>query len=121
MNTNRYEVRNGEIYIDTIIKMIKQNKRILTGNAAESEIFIDLPDERCIKCSYHCDVTGWTITMQLLRSDKDSTMVGIVPMEMTVPSTTSLYREDPIQVRKRTMIDSLQSFLLDNKYKIAVI
>ena len=22
MNTNRYEVRNGEIYIDTIIKMI---------------------------------------------------------------------------------------------------
>lgn len=119
MNTNRYEVRNGEIYIDTIIKMIKQNKRILTGNAVESEIFIDLPDERCIKCSYHCDVTGWTIIMQLLRSDKDSTMVGIVPMEMTVPSTTSLYREDPIQ--ERTMINSLQSFLLDNKYKIAVI
>ena len=43
MNTNRYEVRNGEIYIDTIIKMIKQNKRILAGNAVESEFFIDLP------------------------------------------------------------------------------
>lgn len=121
MNTNRYEVRNGEICIDTIIKMIKQNKRILTGNTVESEFFIDLPDERCIKCSYHCDVTGWIITWQLLRPDKDSTMVGIVPMETTVPSTTFLYKEDPIQARKRIMVNSLQTFLLDNKYKIAVI
>lgn len=121
MNTNRYEVHNGEIYIDTIIKMMKQNKRILTGNGVESEFFIDLPDERCIKCSYHCGVTGWTITWQLLRSDKDSAMVGIVPMKATVLSTASLYREDPIQARKRIMINSLQIFLLDNKYKIAVI
>lgn len=121
MNTNRYEVRNGKICIDTIIKMIKQNKRVLTGNTVESEIFIDLPDERCIKCNYHCDVTGWTITWQLLRSDKDSTMFGIAPIKTTIPSTTFLYREDPIQARKRIMINSLQTFLLDNKYKIAVI
>lgn len=121
MNTNRYEVRNGKICIDTIIKMIKRNKRIPMGNIVESEIFIDLPDERCIKCSYHCDTTGWTITWQLLRSDKDSAMFGIAPIMTTVPSTTFLYRENPIQARKRIMTNALQTFLLDNKYKIAVI
>lgn len=114
INNNTYTVDNGEIEVDSIIAMILCKIKRTHENTYKGSIFIDLPDKRRIRCDSVTNTMCWHIIYNLLPSNTDEGKYsyGIVPLR-----EVQCLDNEKIKVIAAT----LQKFLLDNKYKIAVI
>lgn len=127
INNNTYIVDNGEIKADNIMSMIMREISPTHENTYRGSIFIDLPDEREIQCDFAMNKTCWHIVYNLLPLDTDEEKYGYgtVPLR----DVCRLYDTNKTLAENRALDDekkeviatTLQKFLLDNKYKIAVI
>lgn len=127
ISNNTYIVDNGEIKVNSIIAMILLEIKRIRENTYGSSIFIDLPDERRIQCDFATNTTCWHIVYNLLPSDTDEEKYGygIVPLRdvCRLYDTNKTLAENRAfdDEKKEVIVTTLQKFLLDNKYKIAVI
>ncbi len=127
MNTVWYDVYNGEIKVNALIRIIECNKYMIANGYIKSFVIIYLPDGRNIKGVYLSNSKSWSMEWVLDVPNKNDKLYGIVrTSKVKYPihavdkhgNTVLEFRGDD---RRECIKNSLQTFLLDNKYKIAVI
>lgn len=119
-----YDVHNGEIKVNALIRIIECNKCATIDGYIKSFVDIYLPDGRSVEGVYLSNADGWSMEWSLNALDE---LYGIVrTSKVKYPihavdkhgNTVLEFRGDD---RQECIKKSLQTFLLDNKYKIAVI
>ena len=122
-----YDVHNGEIKINTLIQIIEQNKRVMADGTAQSAFKFFLPDGRIIDGFYKSYNEDWSIEWFLTAPNEDDESFGTVRTSKkeypirAVDKHGNIIGEIRGDDRRECIKNSLQTFLLDNKYKIAVI
>ena len=122
-----YDVHNGEIKINTLIQIIEQNKCVTIDGYIKSFVDIYLPDGRSVEGVYLSNADGWSIEWLLTAPNEDDELFGTVRLSKkeypirAVDEHGNIIGEIRGDDRRECIKNSLQTFLLDNKYKIAVI
>lgn len=122
-----YDVYNGEIKANTLIQIIEHNKCVTIDGHIKSFVDIYLPDGRNVEGVYESNTEGWSIEWILNVFNRRDSLYGIVqrgkieyPIR-TVDKHGNIIFEVRGDDRQECIKKSLQTFLFDNKYKIAVI
>ena len=122
-----YDVHNGEIKVNTLIQIIEQNKGVMADGTAQSAFKFFLPDGRIIDGFYKSHNEGWSIEWFLTAPNEGDELFGTVRLSKkeypirAVDKHGNIIGEIRGDDRRECIKNSLQTFLLDNKYKIAVI
>ena len=122
-----YDVHNGEIKINTLIQIIEQNKCVTIDGYIKSFVDIYLPDGRSVEGVYLSNADGWSIEWLLTAPNEEDELFGTVRLSKkeypihAVDEHGNIIGEIHGDDRRECIKNSLQTFLLDNKYKIAVI
>lgn len=127
MNTVWYDVNNGEINVTALIQIIECNKYVMSDGCIKSFAIIYLPDGRNIKGIYLSNTENWSMEWRLDAPNENDEMYGTVRTSKVkypiraVDKHSNILFEVCGDDRQECIKKSLQTFLLDNKYKIAVI
>lgn len=127
MNTNNIEARYGKIKMNTIALMIEQNKCVMADGTVQSAFKFFLPDGRIIDGFYKSHNEDWSIEWFLTVPNEDDELFGTVRLSKkeypirAVDNYGNIIGEIRGDDRRECIKKDLQTFLLDNKYKIAVI
>lgn len=122
-----YDVHNGEIKINTLIQIIEHNKCVTIDGYIKSFVDIYLPDGRSVEGVYLSNADGWSIEWLLTAPNEGDDLFGTVRLSKkeypirAVDEHGNIIGEIRGDDRRECIKNSLQTFLLDNKYKIAVI
>ena len=122
-----YDVHNGEIKINTLIQIIEHNKCVTIDGYIKSFVDIYLPDGRSVDGVYLSNADGWSIEWLLTAPNEDDELFGTVRLSKKEYPIRAIDKHGNIigeirgDDRRECIKNSLQTFLLDNKYKIAVI
>ena len=119
-----YDVHNGEIKINTLIQIIEHNKCMMSAGYIKSYVIILLPDGRHIKGVYTSNADGWSMEWVLNALDEPYGTVRTSKKEYPIRAVDkrgNIIGEVCGDDRRECIKKDLQTFLLDNKYKIAVI
>ena len=116
-----YDVHNGEIKINTLIQIIEHNKRMMSPGYIKSHVNIFLPDGRHIKGVYTSKTDGWSMEWVLAVPNGGDETYGVVRFGKVTDKHGNTVLEIRGDDERECIKNSLQTFLLDNKYKIAVI
>lgn len=122
-----YDVYNGEIKANTLIQIIEHNKCVTIDGHIKSFVDIYLPDGRNVEGVYESNAEGWSIEWILNVFNRRDSLYGIVQRGKIEYPIRAVDKHGNILLevrgndRRECIKKSLQTFLLDNKYKIAVI
>ena len=119
-----YDVHNGEIKINTLIQIIEHNKCMMSAGYIKSYVIILLPDGRHIKGVYTSNADGWSMEWVLNALDEPYGTVRTSKKKYPIRAVDkrgNIIGEVCGDDRRECIKKDLQTFLLDNKYKIAVI
>lgn len=119
-----YDVHNGEIKVNTLIQIIEQNKCVTIDGYIKSFVDIYLPDGRSVEGVYLSNADGWSMEWVLNALDEPYGTVRTSKKEYPIRAVDkhgNIIGEVCGDDKRECIKNSLQTFLLDNKYKIAVI